>query len=176
MNEDALNQLVIQFCQHEVDKFKENANEELRTHMPPLVVGAYKVNAGSIPWWEGERRWKHKQFKRQIDVVIAIDADFDGKKELIPLIAVELKAGSYLNTDELDKKSAIYGPLREVYPWVHTVFIHGDNNERNMGEAYLFRNGRHFNSIFTEWDTQSQKLFKNLIHHHLEYCLDYWRL
>ena len=174
MSEKELNDEVILFCREKVDLYRNNIIK--RSELPELEVRSMNLYTGSVPWWTEDRKWEWKSFKRQIDVVIGIKAEIDGEEELIPLIVVELKSGKFLNTDELDKKSAIYGPLREVYPWVHTVFMHRNMKERNMDEVYLLRNARHFDTIYTEWDDRTKSLFEKLINQQLEYLLEYWKL
>ena len=119
-----------------------------------------------------------KWFRREIDIVIGIEAQFeDGEKELIPLMAIELKMGGpRFFTDELAKKSAIYGSLKEMYPWVHTVLIAYSFRE-NLGGPSILRNARQFDTIAKpEWEKTTQKMLKKLIDQQLEYLLKYWEL
>lgn len=171
MLEKEFNIELIDFCQSVVDEYFQT--KEIDTS---ICVGSFHIRTGSIPWWTESRKWKWQEYKRQIDLVIGIEATVDKKKMVIPLIAIELKSGKYLNTDELDKKSAIYGSLKETYPWVHTIFLHADLEERNMGLAYVMRNSRQFDTVFTEWNESTQTLMKKLIKFKLEYFLEYWEL
>ena len=176
MDEKKLTEEVLAFSQEITKSYLKQTNPDGKKNFPRIRVESARIYTGSVPWWESKRDWKWKHFKRQVDVVIGIDAIIDEEDELIPLIAIELKAGKNLNTDELDKKGAIYGPLRELYPWVHTVFMHADMRERNMDPVYLLRNGRHFNTIYTEWDQVTKDLFRKLVYQQLEYLLEYWEL
>ena len=128
------------------------------------------------PWsdYQYSQNWKFDKIKREIDVVIGLRVMIEKQKTVIPLIAIELKSSLYLSTDELDKKSAIYGPLREIYPWVTTIFIHKDMDERNMNDKFLFRNARQFDKIITEGNKQGKELLRKVIDVELEYIIDYW--
>jgi hypothetical protein len=143
-----------------------------------LCVENLRLITGWQPWSSeaNPSAWFWKEFKREIDVVVGLRVEIDEGPNVLPLVAIELKSGSTLNSDELDKKSAIYGPLRELYPWVHTVFLHEDLSQRNLGEDYLFRNGRQFDSIFTEWNGRSKALLKRLLLWKLDYLIGYWGL
>lgn len=176
MSEKEFTKKVIEFSKAVIQEYSKSAIRRKGKSLPKVVVTSEKIYTGSIPWLKNNREWEWKDFSRQIDVTIGIRVRIEGEENLMPLIAIELKSGWAMNSDELDKKSAIYGPLRELYPWVHTVFIHEDISERNLGSDYLLRNGRHFNTIYTEWDRRTQVLFKKLIHHQLEYQLEYWNL
>ncbi|MBI5487413.1 MAG: hypothetical protein HY905_08775 [Deltaproteobacteria bacterium] len=108
-------------------------------------------------------------------MTIGLTTRIDSEEATLPLIAFELKTGARLGTDELDKKSAIYGALRELYPWVYTVFVHEDLSERGMRFQNLLRNARQFNSVFSEWSHRSIALLGELVDHRLDYALRYWR-
>ncbi|MGR6500403.1 hypothetical protein [Shewanella sp. Koi 1] len=171
MKEKEFNELVIDYCKSLVEEYFTN-NEDSHD----IVVGSYHIYTGSMPWWNESRNWKWETYKRQIDVVIGINAQIENKKYIVPLVTIELKSGLILNTDELDKKSAIYGGLKEVYPWVHTIFLHSDISERNMGMEYIMRNARQFDSIYTEWNDKTKALLQKIISYQLDYTLDYWEL
>jgi hypothetical protein len=175
--EAEFNIIVNDFCKAVVAEYVDSAGAELRSILPEIVVSSDSVLTGSHPWWDDDRHWYMQDYKRQIDTLIAIKADIkDGGSKLIPIIAGELKSGCNLNTDELDKKSAIYGSLRELYPWVCTFFAYSDNTLRGMKDCTFMRNGRQFDVILTEWDDRTQKLLRQMILFRLEYALDYWRL
>lgn len=176
MGEKKFTEKVVEFCKIVIQDYLKNAIRRKGESFPRVDVTSEKIYTGSIPWSKNNRKWEWKHFSRQIDVTIGIRVRLEGEETLIPLIAIELKSGWAMNSDELDKKSAIYGPLRELYPWVHTVFIHEDISKRNLGNDYLLRNGRHFNTIYTEWDKTTQGLFKKVILQQLEYQLEYWNL
>ena len=141
-----------------------------------LTVGSQKIYSGAIPEWQENNHWQWITFERQIDVVVGLKVTLNGVAKTIPLIAIELKSGTWLNTDELDKKSAIYGSLKELYPWIHTVFIMKSNKDRGITQKVILRNGRQFNTIYTDWDEQTQKLLTTLISQQLEYLIEYWQL
>lgn len=177
MNEANFNRKLTQWCAKVVTKYTKNMGEKKKElDLTTLVVRSANIYTGHIPTRKHEKEWKWKKFARQIDVVIGREVQVEGENIIVPLIAIELKAGKSLSSDELDKKSAIYGPLRELYPWVHTIFLHHDISERNLGSDYLLRNARHFNTIYTEWNKRTQALLKNLIFQQLDYQLGYWKL
>ena len=176
MSEKKFMKKVKDFFENAIQEYRRSSSGRRGKSSPMLEVQSDKIYTGSIPWRKTNTKWEWANFSRQIDLTIGIKTQVESDEMLIPLLAIELKSGWAMNSDELDKKSAIYGPLRELYPWVHTVFIHEDISERNLGNQYLLRNGRHFSSIYTEWDARTQGLFKKLIHQQLEYQLDYWDL
>lgn len=175
MNESDFQLIMLGWCEAVVADYKAQHQEQSDLKLDRLIVKSCEIDSGAIPWHKNDI-WKWCPFPRQIDIVIGLQISLENVLTIIPLIAMELKAGEKLNTDELDKKSAIYGPLQEYYPWVHTVFIHQDMTARNMGDQYLLRNGRHFNTIYRHWNEATQALLKKLIHQQLEYQLEYWRL
>lgn len=141
-----------------------------------MKVKSSRIYSGRIPWsyLTNSEEWIWKEFKRQIDIVIGLDIKIENKPFFLPLIIMELKTGSSLSTDELDKKSEIYGLLRETYPWIHTIFLHEDLNIRGLGYDYLFRNTRQFDTILIDWKKESKVLLSKLINFQLEYLLTYW--
>ena len=115
MKEKVFNIEVIEFCKGVVTEIKEDKLIKSDS-LQHLFIGSSHIYTGSMPWWtERESSWKWQHFKRQVDLVIGISDKIDGETELIPLIAGEVKLSTDVNTAELDKKSAIYGPLRELY-------------------------------------------------------------
>lgn len=173
MSEAKFQEKVIYWCRNVVDNYKRKSSV---CSADRLSVESRKLITAWQPWSSniGSSDWKWLPYSRQIDVVIGINVEIDGVKNLLPLVVIELKSGARLNSDELDKKSAIYGALREIYPWIHTVFLHEDMAERNLGEAYTLRNGRQFDTIFTEWSDHSMKLLEAQIEWQLQYMLEYW--
>lgn len=176
MSETDFNIEILEWCRGTVKEYQDANAEKAELELHRLTVTNKPVYTGAIPSWREANAWTWCRFNRQMDAVIGLRVSLDGDETVIPLIATELKAGRWLNTDELDKKSAIYGPLRESYPWVHTVFLHEDMQARGMGQDYLMRNGRHFDTIYTDWNETTQRLFRTLIFQQLEYQLEYWQL
>jgi len=121
--------------------------------------------------------WRLWPATRQVDVVLGMDVAFAAGvgEGIVPCLAIELKTGKNLNTDELDKKSAVYSALREVFPWVRTVFLLQSNSERNMGWYTMMRNARRFDLVLSDWSSKKTKeVLRNEIQHHLNYVLNYW--
>lgn len=176
MDERSFSQLMVDWCKSVVADYKARHIEQSMLELDRLIVESREKYSGAIPWRTKNRVWSWHPFPRQIDTVIGLKILLENKSTIIPLMVIELKAGENLNTDELDKKSAVYGPLRELYPWVHTVFIHQDITSRNIGDAYLLRNLRHFNTIYRHWNETTQALLRKLIYQQLEYQLEYWHL
>lgn len=176
MREADFREAVVKWCRRVVADYKKSKGSDKMGLDRLRVDGSLRLITGWQPWSKdaNHNEWFWKEFKREIDVVIGITVVIDEIPSVLPLVVIELKSGSVLNSDELDKKSAIYGPLRELYPWVHTVFLHEDMTQRNLGEDYLLRNGRQFDSVFTEWKGQSKKLLKRLILWKLDYSIGYW--
>ncbi len=174
MNEHKFNLKLRKWCKKILDEAIQKNTIKSET-LKEITITSSNIYTGSIPWWSNMNSdWHWKQFNRQIDLVIGIPTQIDNQNVLVPLLACELKLNSDLNSDELDKKSAIYGPLKEIYPLIHTVLIF--NNSQRENEEYILRNARQFNTIYTSWDSDSKKLFKKLILQQLEYQLDYWKL
>lgn len=140
-----------------------------------LSVGSQQVLTGWCPWSDSSysEEWTWKSFRRQLDVVVGIEAEVDGEPISIPILAIELKVNPGLNTDEMDKKSAIYGPLRELYPWIHTVFLHEGFGDRSP--VHILRNTRQFETILTEWNTDTQQILGRIIDHQIDYLIRYWQ-
>ncbi|MBI4918088.1 MAG: hypothetical protein HY825_19775 [Acidobacteria bacterium] len=148
-----------------------------RCHPERLAVLTGKILAGWIPWSNKNNtaKWMWSEFRREVDVTIGLKTVIDSEKVTLPLIVFELKTGAWLGTDELDKKSAVYGALRELYPWIYTVFVHEDIRERGMRFQNLLRNARQFNSVFSEWTPRTIALLGELVDHRVDYTLRYWR-
>ena len=176
MSEAEFNEKVLEWAEKAVRSAPERHKRLARCKLDRIEVKSTTVLAATMPWCENshDTAWVMKPFRRQIDVVVGLAVELDGKPDLLPIVVVELKAGPNLNTDELDKKSAIYGPLRERYPWVFTVFLHEDYSERGGREEYLLRNGRQFDAIFTEWNKKTQEMLRDIIDQRLLYMLWYW--
>lgn len=156
---------------------RQHLRQKLASDHRLSVESSQKITTGWTPWSKENASgdWHWKAFDRELDVVIGLNITVEGAEMLLPLIVFELKTSDRLTTDELDKKSAIYGPLRELYPWIHTIFIHCDIHRRGMGFDYLYRNARQFDAIFTEWENkETRALLGKLIDYQLEYLLEYW--
>lgn len=133
---------------------------------------------GAIPWSDDvdhPAAWDWHSFHREVDLMIGIKVQLAKEETYLPFLVMELKCGEVLNTDELDKKSAVYGALREIYPWVHCVFLHRDNRLRGMRETHVLRNARQFNTHLLVWDETTQRILGRLIDHQLDYLLSYWK-
>jgi hypothetical protein len=132
------------------------------------VRGRYSAPFGWTPF-PSRAGWTWEGFPRELDVVIGRTVDVEGEKSFALMLAVELKVDAVsLNTVELDKKSATYGALREVYRWVHTVLLFRGNTHRHMTSRSLLRNARGFDTLFREWSAQTEALFRNLPRHRLD--------
>jgi hypothetical protein len=145
---------------------------------PRLIVKTANLITALQPWSDecSSTDWYLSKFNRQIDVVIGLQVNTEEHEiSLIPLIAIELKSTNVLNTDELDKKSAIYGSLREVYPWIHTIILNRDNQVRKLGEKFWVRNARQFDTVITDWNDESKIILREIIYTKLKYLLDYWK-
>jgi hypothetical protein len=176
MSEKDFQEIVVKWCDELINNYIEK--NKLKCGAERLIVSSKKVISGWQPWsWEqNPDKWHWMQFKRETDVLIGLNASIDSENLVIPLVALELKSGKFLNTDELDKKSAVYGGLRELYPWIYTIFLHEDISDRAMNEAHLLRNSRQFDSIFTSWDKESQELISRVITFKIDYLLKYWKM
>ncbi len=183
MSESAFRRSVVRWCEKHLQGLAIRRPSLAGCGEGRLTVTTARIYGGEIPWRYGNRRyaadWVWKEFTRDVDVSIGIRVNTKYQKlnlgeMVIPIIVIELKSGGNLNSDELDKKSAIYGPLSEIYPWVHRVLVHEDMSRRGLGEAYIFRNARQFNTILTEWDDRTKEILGNLIDHQIDYLLCYW--
>lgn len=139
-------------------------------------VGQGKILVGHTAWWDGKSydEWKWVPSQREIDLFVGLKVKLEGAEHVVPLVAIELKTGRN-NTDDFDKKSSIYGALKDVYPFVKTVLMVHDYEGR--GYVQLFRNGREFDYILSGWTNnrkgQTTKMLEHIVHSQLNYFL-YW--
>jgi len=154
----------------------ENAAIQVREQL--RVEKSCRLHTGFILGWDHTQEcYRWNTFDREVDLAVGVSVEHgELTGQFVPLLAIELKSQSF-NSDELDKKSAIYGALREVYPWIGRVFIHYDQTSlRALADDYLFRNGRNFDLILNEWlqTSGSEEVLQGYILHTLRYCLGYW--
>jgi hypothetical protein len=154
-----------------------------RCKLDRLVVHPGRLGTGWVPWapTRNHSEWVWYDISREVDLTIGLSVTMrhvEGTSmpspRVLPLVAIELKSGAGINMDEIDKKSAIYGPLVETYPWVHRVFLHEDMRRRT--EFYLLRNARQFDTVLNRWDARSKGILARVIDHQLDYLLGYWGL
>lgn len=164
--------------------FKKQHNNN-KTAQKLKIFSERQILTGSLPWWhkseENGWRWEWKDIKREVDIVFGMKQNVYYENDrfeeiIIPLIAIELKTGNFLNTDELDKKGAIYSAINEFFPLAHTMYIQKSNEQRRMKDKSFLKNARNFNSIFPYWDDASQEIIKKIIFTSLEYQIIYWEM
>ena len=134
----------------------------------------YKVYSGRAPVWQDENRWFWARFDREVDVLIGRRAIVGGDEMVLPLVAIELKTGNPLSTDELDKKGAIYTELKNQHPRLMTCLVVESNEVRRLKDETFLRNARHFDRIITDWNQRSQGILARSIQAHLHYAIGYW--
>lgn len=179
MSEAIFNAEVTQFVNEVLNQWRDQAltasPNVARLDLRSLaVVPNALIPSGRIAVWQQGLEWNLQTFAREIDVVVGRQAVVDGASLLFPLIAIELKTGKSLNTDDIDTKDAVYGALKEQYPRLMTCFVLQSNAIRRLEDATLLRNGRHFDRIITEWDAQGQAVLGSAIFGHLAYAVEYW--
>jgi hypothetical protein len=168
----------------ELEKINATADDELAKGMRRLVINPrMRLHTGSTLGWsynDGQYSWSN--FEREADVAIGFTEETTGgADEFVPLFLIELKSQSF-NSDELDKKSAVYSGFRDVYPWVTRILIHKNLAEhRALHENYLFKNARGFDLILTEWpgDTgestvPAKRTLEKYLEARLGYYVTYW--
>jgi len=183
-SEADFSKVVSQALGAKLEYWKDNHDSN---HLAGLVIKeSVRPPIGKMAWWtdmstseksKSKPLWRWQGFKRELDIVIGVEAEFDdGEKTIVPFIAIELKSSDRINTDELDKKSAIYSSLKDSYPWVKTIFLHRNLEKRSMGYEVFLRNARGFNYAFYEWDEETFNMIWKAIEVQLEYTVDYWCL
>lgn len=141
-----------------------------------FVVGQGRLLVGHTAWWDNKSydQWKWVPSQREIDLFVGLKVTLEDKEHIVPLVAIELKTGRN-NTDDFDKKSAIYGSFRDIYPFVKTVLMVFDYEGR--GYAQLHRNGREFDYILSGWTNnrkgQTAKVLEGIVKSQLDYFI-YW--
>lgn len=141
------------------------------------VVSSLKLDTGWMAWFADEISgewddWTWSRFPREIDAAIVLNVRIDGASTQVPLVALELKTGVNLNTDEINKKSSVYSLLKEVYPFcLNALVIKQYGKRRRYGT--LIRNARAFDRVFASWGKAEQEMLSASIQHHLDYVLHY---
>ncbi|WP_413207345.1 hypothetical protein [Rhodospirillum sp. A1_3_36] len=179
MNEDGFNVEVTNFVSEVLNRWCDSARTESpdaeRLDLNSLaVVPKGSIPSGRIAVWQKGDEWKSQIFTREVDVLVVRQAVVDGTPQLLPLVAIELKTGTWLNTDAIDTKDTVYGALKEQHPCLMTCFILKSNAVRGVKDGTLLRNGRHFDRIITDWNDMGQAVLERSIKSHLDYAVEYW--
>lgn len=179
MSEAAFTGRVEEFVTGVLGQWREQAGERspdpTRLDLGSLTVRSNcQMPSGRIPIWKDGQNWTWQRFAREIDVVLGRDAIVEGSRQLLPIVAIELKTDGWLNSDVIDTKDTVYAALKEQYPCLMTCFMMEANDLRRLADATLLRNGRHFDVVVSKWDADGQAVLANAILRHLDYAVEYW--